>query len=89
MKRNFQALIVFHQFLIFATLVVESVTNSWMSPEMRSFLGIERSIVEDAADATSPSQIMHSVWWVATLISVLASVGVINMSSVNRLLIKP
>ncbi len=77
MKRNFQALVVFHQFLIFGSLVVQSITDSWMSPEMRSFLGIELSVVDYLAEVTAPSQMMDALWWGMTIISLLASVGVI------------
>ena len=77
MKRNFQTLVVFHQFLIFGSLVVQSLTDSWMSPEMRSFLGIDLSVVGDTAEITAPSQMMAVLWWGMTIISLLASVGVI------------
>lgn len=77
MKRNFQTLVVFHQFLIFGGMLVQSVTDSWMSPEMRSFLGIESSVMESAADVTPQSQGMRALWWALTLLSVSASVGVV------------
>jgi hypothetical protein len=77
MKRNFQTLVVFHQFLIFGTLVMQSVTDSWMPPEVRGALGIESSVMEDTADVASSGQMARTLWWGVTLISVLASVGVV------------
>lgn len=77
MRRNFQTLVVFHQLLLFATIVVQSLTDSWLAPEVRSFLGIESSVLDDAAGEVAQGQFMPILWWSVTLISVLASVGVV------------
>jgi hypothetical protein len=68
---------VFHQCLIFATLIVQSVTDSWLYPEMRGFLGLESSVLDDTQDAASPNQVMHTIWWGERLISLVASAGLI------------
>lgn len=86
MKRNFQALVVLHQFLIFASLVVQAITDSWMPPEMRSFLGIESSVMEDASDVLSSSRMMETIWWAVTLVFIVASVGLILFRQWGRTL---
>jgi hypothetical protein len=86
MKRNFQILVVVHQFLIFGSLVVQALTDSWMLPEMRSFLGIELSVVNDVAEVTAPSRMMDALWWGMTVLSLLASVGVILFQRWGRTL---
>lgn len=77
MKRNFQTLVVLHQFLNFGSLVVQSITDSWMPPDMRTFLGSDNSVLDDPADVTSLSQMLPALWWAVRFISLLASVGVL------------
>ena len=63
--------------LIFASLVVQSITEGWLPPETRSFLGIQSSVLDAEIDVTSQSQMIYTLWWSVTFISVLTSVGVI------------
>lgn len=77
MKRNFQTLVVSHQLLLFATLMVQSATNEWLDPELRSFLGVESSIMEGPAASGTEHLLQDALWWTITLLSLLASVGVI------------
>jgi hypothetical protein len=77
MKRNFQTIVVLHQVLIFSALVVQSITDSWLPPEIQSFLGVERTVLEEGANATSSNQMIDTLWWVVTIISLLASAGII------------
>ena len=67
-------------------MVVQAITDSWMPPEMRSFLGVESSVMEEAADVLSPSRMMQTLWWGMTLIFVLASVGLILFRQWGRTL---
>ena len=77
MRRNFQTLVVFHQFLIFASVVVKSITDDWLAPDVRGSLEVESSILDDAQDEPPPGQMMHTLWWAVTIIGMLASAGVL------------
>src|SRR5687767_7367617 len=76
MKRNFQTLVVFHQVLIFSSAVVQSVTDSWLTPVMRAFLGVETSLLDDEQGVASSGQTLYILRWAVTLIGLFASAGV-------------
>jgi hypothetical protein len=86
MKRNFQTLVVLYQFLIFASVILQSLTDNWLSPEMRSYLGLESSVLDNAEDAASPSLTMYKLWWAVTLTGLSASVGVVLFRPWGRIL---
>src|SRR5687767_789683 len=77
MKRSFQTLVVYHQLLIFSSAVVQSVTDSWLTPEMRAFLGVETSALDDAQGVASSGQTMYILRWAVTMIGLFASAGVL------------
>jgi hypothetical protein len=77
MKRNFQTLVVVHQLLVFASTVVQSVTDGWLPPELQGYLDLNRSLLDDARGDGSPFDTTSALWWVMTLASLAASAGVL------------
>src|SRR3712207_1097982 len=85
-KRSFQGLAALHQLLLFAATVVQSMTDAWLPPEMRSFLGVESSVLDEAAHAGPSDYIEQSLWWGLTLASILASAGLVLFRPWGRVL---
>jgi len=77
MKRNFQALVVLHQCLIFAAAVIQSVTDDWLPPEAKILLGVESSLLDGARDDAPWSLVIDIQWWAVILIGLSASAGVL------------
>ena len=57
-------------------MVVQSLTEGWLPPEIRNILGMESSVLDDAA-GVAQGQFLPVLWWSVTVISVLASAGLI------------
>jgi hypothetical protein len=74
MRRNFQTLVVVHQLLVFAVLVVQSATESWLPPEAQGFADAEGSLFGEA-DGDPRFALTRWLWWVLMSGSLLASVG--------------
>lgn len=77
MKRNFQTLVVVHQLLVFATVVIQSATEDWITHELSACLDLEPSLLEEAGAEDSGPDVLRTVWWVLTLVSLLASAGLL------------
>lgn len=77
MRRNFQTLVVAHQLLVFAVLVVQPFTEGWMPPEAQGFPDAEASLLDEAGGPDTRFVLMRSLWWALTLGSLLASAGLL------------
>lgn len=77
MRRNFQTLVVVHQLLVFAAMVVQSVTDGWLPPELQGHLGLDRSLLDEAQGDEPPFEAARALWWVLMPASLAASAGVL------------
>jgi hypothetical protein len=77
MRRNFQTLVVVHQLLVFASAVVQSVTDVWLPPELQGYLGVEQTLFEEGPGAEAPFEAARVLWWVLTAASLAASAGLL------------
>lgn len=75
-RSQFRLLVVINQLLIFGAVAVQEVTDKSLPPELRSFLGIDTSVLD--TQITSITPLSNVPYWVGTLLlftGVIAAVG--------------
>ena len=74
MTRNqFRLLVVINQLLILASIMVQEVTDRSLPPELRSYLGIDESVLNTQMTAVAP--LSDVPYWLGTAIIVIGLVA--------------
>lgn len=78
MSRNqFRLLVVLNQLLILASVVVQGVTDGSLPPELRSYLGIDESVLN--AQITSVTPLTDVPYWLGNVILVAGLVAAFGL----------
>lgn len=78
MSRNqFRLLVVLDQLLILASIVVQEVTDGSLPPELRSYLGIDESVLN--AQITSVTPLTDVPYWLGNVILVVGLVAAFGL----------
>lgn len=71
-RSQFRLLVVINQLLILVSVAVQEVTDKSFPPELKSYLGIDESVLSTQGTGFTG---LHWVAWVIILAGVIASVG--------------
>jgi hypothetical protein len=75
-RHQFRLLVVLNQFLIVAAIVVQEITDGSLPPELRSYLGIDESVLDTQIVSVTPlSDVPYWLGIVVILMGLAASIG--------------
>ena len=78
MSRNqFRLLVVMNQLLILASMVVQEITDRFLPPELRSYLGIDESVMN--TQITGVTSLSDVPYWIGTAIILIGLVAALGL----------